>query len=60
MRQREKGLDVALVRFESGKVLDSYRAYGMRNQFGGIIYFQSAEDVFAINLLSGAVNKITI
>ena len=56
--QRAKGLDVAAVRFEPGRVLDHYRAYGARNQFGGIIYFRSAQEVYAINLQTGAVDLI--
>ena len=38
---REKGMDMACVRFEPGRVLEDYRLYGMRRQFGGIIYFRS-------------------
>ena len=57
--QRENGLDVACVRFEAGRVLDDYRAYGQRNQFGGIIYFKSAAEVYAINLSSGDTEKLS-
>ena len=55
---REQKLDVACVRFEQGKVLDDYRAYGKRNQFGGIIYFRSETEVYAINLSSGEVAPV--
>ena len=49
---RERQMDVACIRFEPGRVLDDYRAFGQRNQFGGIIYFRSEEEVYAINLAS--------
>ncbi len=55
---RARGLEVATVRFEPGKVLDHYRSYGVRNQFGGIIYFRSAEEVYAINLQNGSVETV--
>ncbi len=58
--QRENGLDVACVRFEEGRVLDHYRAYGQRNQFGGIIYFRSADEVYAINLQTGVTERINV
>ena len=56
--RRANGLDVACVRFEYGKVLDDYRRYGMRNQFGGIIYFRSMDEVYAINLSNGSTERI--
>ncbi|MGI6117859.1 MAG: ATP phosphoribosyltransferase regulatory subunit [Bilifractor sp.] len=59
-RQRAKGLDVACVRFEPGRVLDDYRAYGVRNQFGGIVYFKSETEVYAINLGTGEVDQINV
>ncbi len=58
--QRAKNLDVACIRFERGKVLDNYREYGMRNQFGGIIYIRSRNEAYAINLLNGATEKIDL
>ena len=39
-------------------MLDDYRAYGKRNQFGGIIYFRSETEVYAINLSSGEVAPV--
>lgn len=56
--QRAKGLEVAAVRFAQGRVLDHYREYGIRNQFGGIVYFRSASEVYAINLQTGAVETL--
>jgi ATP phosphoribosyltransferase regulatory subunit len=56
--QRARGLDVACVRFDPSKVLDDYRAYGQRNQFGGIIYFRSESEVYAINLATGQTETI--
>ena len=56
--QREQGLDVACVRFEAGHVLDDYRAYGQREQFGGIIYFRSSDEVYAIDLTDGNVQTV--
>lgn len=58
--QRSKGLDIACVRFEEDKVLDHYRAYGSRNQFGGIIYMRSPEEAYAINLGNNEVVKTDI
>ena len=55
---RAQGMDVACVRFEAGKELDDYRAYGERNQFGGIIYFQSETERYAINLGTREVEKL--
>ena len=57
-RQRARGIDCACVRFEPGRVLDDYRAYGARNQFGGIIYFKSETEVYAINIGTGEVEQI--
>ncbi|MCR4652104.1 MAG: ATP phosphoribosyltransferase regulatory subunit [Eubacterium sp.] len=56
--QRMRGLDVACVRFDPARVLDEYRAYGQRNQFGGIIYFRSESEVYAINLMTGQTETI--
>ncbi|MGN0363213.1 MAG: ATP phosphoribosyltransferase regulatory subunit, partial [Bilifractor sp.] len=56
--RRSRGLDVACIRFAYGKVLDDYRRYGMRNQFGGIIYFRSIDEVYAINLSNGSTERI--
>ncbi|MGI6055451.1 MAG: ATP phosphoribosyltransferase regulatory subunit [Bilifractor sp.] len=56
--RRANGLEVACVRFEYGKVVDDYRRYGMRNQFGGIIYFRSMDEVYAINLSNGSTERI--
>ena len=57
---RERQMDVACIRFEPGRVLDDYRAFGQRNQFGGIIYFRSEEEVYAINLASGEVSPVDV
>lgn len=57
-REREKQLDVACIRFARDKMLDDYKAYGSRNQFGGIIYFCSITEVYAINLLNGETEKL--
>jgi ATP phosphoribosyltransferase regulatory subunit len=57
---REQGMDVACVRFEPGRILDDYRAYGLRNQFGGIVYFRSEEEVYAINLATGQVSPVDV
>jgi ATP phosphoribosyltransferase regulatory subunit len=59
-RQRARGIDCACVRFEAGRVLDDYRAYGARNQFGGIIYFKSETEVYAINIGTGEVEQIGV
>lgn len=58
--RRAEGLDLACVRFREGHVLDDYRAYGQRNQFGGIIYFRSADEVYSINLSNGKTERITV
>ena len=55
---RSRGMDVACVRFEAGKELDDYRAYGERNQFGGIIYFRSETERYAINLQTKEVQEL--
>ena len=55
---RAKGMDVACVRFEAGRELDDYKQYGVRNQFGGIIYFQSETECYAINLGTGEVETL--
>lgn len=55
---REKGMDMACVRFEPGRVLEDYRLYGMRRQFGGIIYFRSENEVYALNLASGQTDRL--
>lgn len=58
MDQREKGLDVACIRFAPGYVLDDYRKYGQRNQFGGILYFRSPEEGYAIDLHTGQTEEL--
>ena len=55
---RARGMDMACVRFEPGRVLEDYRQYGMRNQFGGIIYFRSEREVYALNLSSGQTERV--
>ena len=55
---REKGMDMACVRFEQGKMLEDYRLYGLRNQFGGIIYFRSENEVYALNLSAGQTEQV--
>lgn len=57
--RRAEGMDVACVRFDPACVLDDYRAYGLRNQFGGIIYFDSADEIYAIDLASDEVTKLS-
>lgn len=57
---RAKKLDVALVRFEPGRILDDYSMYGRRNQFGGIIYFRSEREVYSINLGNNHVDTVDI
>ena len=57
---RSKGMDVACVRFEAGRELDDYRAYGERNQFGGIIYFRSKDERYAINLQTKEVEELPV
>ncbi|MEE0954793.1 MAG: ATP phosphoribosyltransferase regulatory subunit [Eubacterium sp.] len=58
--KRAEGLEIACVRFREGHVLDDYRVYGQRNQFGGIIYFRSADEVYSINLSNGQTVRIPI
>ena len=60
MDHREQGLDVACIRFENGHVLDDYRAYGLRNQFGGILYFRSETEAYAIDLHTGQTEMIDL
>ena len=55
---RANGMEVACVRFERGKVLEEYKAYGRRAHFGGIVYLQSEEEAFAINLWNEDVQTI--
>ena len=57
---RSKKLEVACVRFETGRVLDDYKEYGKRNQFGGIIYFLSEKEVYAINLSTGETEPVDV
>ncbi len=57
---REQGMDMACVRFEPGRVLEDYRRYGARNQFGGIIYFRSETEVYALNLASGQTDRVNM
>lgn len=57
---RKEGLDVALVPFGRGRVLDDYIAYGKRNQFGGIVYIQKETAVFAIDLTEPEVHPVEI
>ena len=60
MEKRADGLDVACVRFAEDQVLDYYREYGVRNQFGGIVYIRSEEEAYAINLGNNEVVKTDI
>ena len=57
---RRDGLDVALVPFARDKVLEDYIAYGKRNQFGGIVYIQKADAVFAIDLTVSEIQPVEI
>ncbi|MDO4489776.1 MAG: ATP phosphoribosyltransferase regulatory subunit [Lachnospiraceae bacterium] len=57
---RGKKMEVACVRFEAGRTLDDYTAYGKRNQFGGIIYFLSQTEVYAINLSTGETEPVDV
>ena len=57
---RREGLDVALVPFERGRVLEDYIAYGKRNQFGGIVYLQKESAVFAIDLTVQEIHPVEI
>jgi ATP phosphoribosyltransferase regulatory subunit len=56
--QRARGIDVACVRFDPDLRLDDYRSYGARNQFGGIIYFRSEQEVYAINIETGQTERL--
>lgn len=56
--ERRRGIDTACIRFAEGKVLDDYRAYGQRNQFGGILYFRSEEEGYAIDLHTGETTRL--
>ena len=57
-KERERGIDTACIRFAEGKVLDDYRIYGQRNQFGGILYFRSEEEGYAIDLHTGETARL--
>ncbi len=57
---RREGLDVALVPFERGRVLEDYIAYGKRNHFGGIVYLQKESAVFAIDLTVQEIRPVEI
>ncbi len=57
---RKKKMEIACVRFETGRVLDDYSQYGKRNQFGGIIYFVSETEVYAINLSTGETEPVDV
>ncbi|MCQ2501017.1 MAG: ATP phosphoribosyltransferase regulatory subunit [Lachnospiraceae bacterium] len=57
---RAQRMEVACVRFEAGHVLDDYSEYGKRNQFGGIIYFRSEKEVYAINLSTGETESVDV
>ncbi|MDO4616708.1 MAG: ATP phosphoribosyltransferase regulatory subunit [Lachnospiraceae bacterium] len=57
---RKQDMEVACVRFQSGHVLDDYSEYGKRNQFGGIIYFASETEVYAINLATGETEPVDV
>lgn len=57
---RLRGMEVACVRFEHGRVLEDYKAYGRRAHFGGIVYLQSEQEAFAINLWEEDVRSIDV
>lgn len=57
---RERHMEVACVRFRRDKILDDYIAYGKRCNFGGIVYMQSEQEAFAINLLNNETVAIDI
>lgn len=57
---RDNDMEVACVRFRRDKVLDDYIAYGKRNNFGGIVYMQSEQETFAINLMNDETVAIDI
>ncbi len=56
--ERMRGIDTACIRFAEGKILDDYRMYGQRNQFGGILYFRSENEGYAIDLHTGETRKL--
>lgn len=58
VRHRREGMEVACVRFARGQVLDDYKAYGKRADFGGIVYLQGEGEAFAISLLDDSVKQI--
>ena len=58
--ERKRGLDIACVRFLPEKVLEDYKAYGRRNQFGGIVYFRSEDEAYAIDLQSDEAERIDL
>lgn len=58
--ERKRGNDTACIRFAENKVLDDYRRYGQRNQFGGILYFRSETEGYAIDLHTGETVKLTM
>lgn len=57
---RKDGMEVACVRFERGKVLEEYKAYGRRARFGGIVYLQAEDAAFAINLGTDEVTSLDV
>lgn len=57
---REEGMDVALVPFERGRVLEDYIAYGKRQQFGGIVYLQKEDAMFAIDLTGQEIRPVEV
>ena len=58
--ERKRGNDTACIRFAENKVLDDYRRYGQRNQFGGILYFRSKTEGYAIDLHTGETVELTM
>ena len=58
--ERARGIDTACIRFDDSMVLDDYRQYGQRNQFGGILYFRSEEEGYAIDLHTGSTVELTM
>ena len=58
--ERRHGIDTACIRFAAGKVLDDYRLYGQRNQFGGILYFRSENEGYAIDLHTGETTELSM
>lgn len=57
-KHRREGMEVACVRFARGRVLDDYKEYGKRADFGGIVYLQGEGEAFAISLLDDSVKQI--